>query len=84
MNHSDDWRFQAALPAPRAGAWQLLLHVPNPLPNGAPLRLAHQNQDQHLRGWCGLPCVVFPGNVGGSQALLHTVASLKPETCQTK
>jgi hypothetical protein len=48
------WRVQADLQGLRAGAYRLLLRVPNPLPNGSPLRFANQTQDQHLPGWLTL------------------------------
>lgn len=48
------WRFSTNTRALKRGTCQLLLRVPNPLPNGPPLRFANQTQDQHLPGWLTL------------------------------
>lgn len=48
------WQFSVAVRALPAGAYHLLLRVPNPLPTGAPLRFANQTQDQHRPGWLTL------------------------------
>jgi hypothetical protein len=37
-----------------AGDYQLMLNVPNPLPNGHPLRFGNRNQDLTLPGWLTL------------------------------
>jgi Domain of unknown function (DUF4832) len=37
-----------------AGTYTLALRVPNPLPNGLPLRFANATQDRHLEGWLSL------------------------------
>ena len=48
------WRSEADTRKLPAGTYHLLLRVPNPLPNGPPLRFANQTQDQHLPGWLTL------------------------------
>ena len=43
------------------GAYTLALRVPNPLPNGKPLRFANATQDAHAPGWLSLaPVVISP------------------------
>lgn len=37
-----------------AGDYRFLLRVPNPMPNGRPLRFANRAQDRHLTGWLTL------------------------------
>lgn len=54
------WRFRAAARALPAGTHHLLLRVPNPLPNGPPLRFANQTQDRHLPGWLTLGTIEHP------------------------
>ena len=54
------WRFQADVRSFPVGTYLLLLHIPNPLPKGPPLRLANQTQDQHLPGWLTLGKVELP------------------------
>ncbi len=54
------WHFQIGAQMLPAGTHPLLLRVPNPLPNGPPLRFANQAQDQHLRGWLTLGMVEYP------------------------
>jgi hypothetical protein len=63
-----DWKLTAVQPGEPATVWhfagnlgtlkpevhRLLLRVPNPLPNGPPLRFANQMQDQDLLGWLTL------------------------------
>jgi hypothetical protein len=51
------WRSLVNLDEAAAGAVHLVLRVPNPLPNGPPLRFANQSQDQHLAGWLTLGAV---------------------------
>ncbi len=46
------WDFRADLAALPAGNYRLLVHVPNPLPNGRPLRFANREAD--LPGWVTL------------------------------
>ncbi len=48
------WRFETPAPALPAGPAWLALHVPNPLPNGPPVRFANATQDQHRPGWLTL------------------------------
>lgn len=36
------------------GEYRLLMRVPNPMPEGRPLRFANRAQDQHLSGWLTL------------------------------
>ncbi|MBM3878453.1 MAG: DUF4838 domain-containing protein [Verrucomicrobia bacterium] len=48
------WRMQTEVRALPPGAYRLLLRVPNPLPNGPPLRFANRSQDQHRPGWLTL------------------------------
>ena len=40
-------------------SYQLALRVPNPMPNGIPLRFANQTQDQHAPGWLTLASVAW-------------------------
>ncbi len=54
------WRFQTAATRLPPGVHHLLLRVPNPLPNGPPLRFANTTQDQHLPGWLSLCRVEIP------------------------
>ncbi|HWH68234.1 MAG TPA: DUF4832 domain-containing protein, partial [Candidatus Sulfotelmatobacter sp.] len=48
------WHYQVDTHALPPGAYRLLLRVPNPLPNGLPLRFANQAQERHLPGWLTL------------------------------
>ena len=48
------WRFSGDVKPLASGTYQLLLHVANPLPKGAPLRFANQSQNRHLPGWLTL------------------------------
>jgi len=48
------WRYQGEVKGLPPGAYQLLLRVVNPLPNGVPLRFANQSQDRPLPGWLTL------------------------------
>jgi hypothetical protein len=48
------WSYQADTRPFPPGAYHLLLRVPNPLPNGPPVRFANQAQDRPLRGWLTL------------------------------
>lgn len=52
------WNFVANAALPK-GAYQLLLRVVNPLPNGQALRFANRTQDQNLAGWLTLAAVNF-------------------------
>ena len=36
------------------GTYILAVRVPNPLPNGPPIRFANETQDQHVAGWLSL------------------------------
>jgi hypothetical protein len=42
-----------------AGAYQLAVRVPNPLPKGNPLRFANREQDAHAPGWLSLGAVTL-------------------------
>jgi hypothetical protein len=48
------WSYQADTRPFPPSAYHLLLRVPNPLPNGPPVRFANQAQDRQLRGWLTL------------------------------
>ncbi len=48
------WEYQAETSRLATGNYHLLLRVPNPMPNGRPLRFANRAQDQHLPGWLTL------------------------------
>jgi hypothetical protein len=48
------WEYLADTRQLAAGDYRLLLHVPNPMPNGRPVRFANRQQDQHLPGWLTL------------------------------
>jgi hypothetical protein len=48
------WEYLADTRQLAAGDCPLLLHVPNPMPNGRPVRFANRQQDQHLPGWLTL------------------------------
>jgi hypothetical protein len=52
-----NWRSPVNLNEIAAGAVHLVLRVPNPLPNGPPIRFANSTQDQHLPGWLTLGAV---------------------------
>jgi Domain of unknown function (DUF4832) len=39
------------------GIYTLAVRVPNPLPNGLPVRFANSSQDEHLAGWLSLVAV---------------------------
>jgi hypothetical protein len=54
------WRFQTDVRGLSAGACHLLIRVPNPLPNGSPLRFANQTQNQHRPGWLTLGKIQTP------------------------
>ncbi len=45
------WEYAADTRSLAPGDYRLLLRVPNPMPNGRPLRFANRAQDQHLPGW---------------------------------
>jgi hypothetical protein len=48
------WEYAADTQQLAAGDYHLLLRVPNPMPNGPPLRFANRAQDRHLAGWLTL------------------------------
>ena len=48
------WEYAADTKSLAPGDYHLLLRVPNPMPNGRPLRFANLAQDQHLPGWLTL------------------------------
>jgi hypothetical protein len=48
------WHFQAPIASLKPGPHQLLLRVPNPLPEGSPLKFANRSQDEHRQGWLTL------------------------------
>ena len=48
------WEFTVDTRPLAPGDYRLLLRVPNPMPNGRPLRFANRAQDQHLPGWLTL------------------------------
>lgn len=48
------WEEKLDLAGLAKGKYQIALRVPNPLPNGHPIRFANQSQDQHLEGWLSL------------------------------
>jgi len=45
------WEYKADTRRLTTGDYHLLLRVPNPMPNGRPLRFANRAQDQYLPGW---------------------------------
>jgi len=53
------WEENLALHGVRAGAYKLALRVPNPLPNGLPVRFANKTQDQDAPGWLTLGPVAW-------------------------
>lgn len=56
------WSHTQTDPGLPGGSYTLLLGVPNPLPNGMPLRFANETQDADLAGWLTLGRVtVLPG-----------------------
>jgi hypothetical protein len=56
------WSHTQTDPGLPSGSYILLLGVPNPLPNGRPLRFANETQDADLAGWLTLGQVtVLPG-----------------------
>lgn len=48
------WEYRSDSAGGLESGWAVVLRVPNPLPNGTPLRFANQSQDQHLAGWLTL------------------------------
>jgi hypothetical protein len=42
------------------GTYVLAMRVPNPLPNGLPVRFANETQDEHLEGWLSLTKIEQP------------------------
>ena len=48
------WEYRTDTSRLATGNYHLLLRVPNPMPNGRPLRFANRAQDQHLPGWLTL------------------------------
>lgn len=48
------WRHAMPLRQLPGGLYRVVLRVPNPLPNGPPLRFANQSQDEHRAGWLTL------------------------------
>ena len=59
------WRVRVDVRTLPGGAYHLLLRVPNPLPNGPPLRFANKTQDEHLPGWLSLGAVKQARNEAG-------------------
>lgn len=48
------WEYAANTQQVATGRYHLLLRVPNPMPNGRPLRFANRAQSQHLPDWLTL------------------------------
>jgi len=48
------WKGQLALEGVAPGQYQLAMRIPNPMPQGVPLRFANTTQDQHIPGWLTL------------------------------
>lgn len=53
------WAEKLDLQGVPAGTYQLALRVPNPLPQGHPVRFANATQDQHAPGWLTLTPVTW-------------------------
>ncbi len=53
-NSNRKWLDELDLGGVPAGTYTLALRVPNPLPNGLPIRFANAAQDRHLDGWLSL------------------------------
>jgi hypothetical protein len=71
------WHFRSDdCPLP-VGVHHVLLRIPNPLPNGPPLRFANQAQDRHLPGWLTLGAIDRSARLGGfcRGAELHPLAA---------
>lgn len=54
------WKETLDFKGVRKGTYHLALRVPNPLPNGKPLKFANQTQDQHREGWLSLSSLSIP------------------------
>lgn len=54
------WQERVALHGFSPGKYRVLLRIPNPLPNGPPLRFANAAQDQDLQGWLTVGEVTLP------------------------
>ncbi len=52
-----EWDEMFALQGMKAGKYNLALRIPNPLPQGRPVRFANKTQDQHAMGWLTLTSV---------------------------
>ncbi len=52
------WNEKLDLSDVPAGRYKLALRVPNPLPNGRPVRFANRTQDADAEGWLTLGEVV--------------------------
>lgn len=48
------WKERLDIAEPIGASLHLALRVPNPLPNGRPVRFANRTQDQHAPGWLTL------------------------------
>jgi hypothetical protein len=48
------WQHEADVSGLNPGTYRLMLRVPNPMPDGKPLRVANQTQDQDREGWLTL------------------------------
>jgi len=48
------WKGWLALEGVAPGQYQLAMRIPNPLPQGVPLRFANTTQDEHIPGWLTL------------------------------
>ena len=53
-----EWKDQVDLRDVPNGKYTLAVRVPNPLPNGLPLRLANATQDRDIDGWLSLTTFV--------------------------
>ncbi|GAA5171708.1 DUF4832 domain-containing protein [Viridibacterium curvum] len=55
-------QIELALPANSGGPLQVLLRVPNALPEAPPVRFANQTQDADLAGWLSLGVINIPAS----------------------
>jgi hypothetical protein len=53
------WDEELALQGVKAGTYKLALRIPNPLPQGMPVRFANETQDQHASGWLTLTTIAW-------------------------
>ena len=53
-----EWKEEVDLTDVPRGKYTLAVRVPNPLPNGLPLRFANATQDRDLDGWLSLTILV--------------------------